>query len=51
MAVVIEAEEVMKLILRLSIHKILLEIYTSAEPQSGAMRKRLSSLKDDNTSQ
>lgn len=49
---VAEVEEVMKLIRRDgSIHKILLEIYQSAEPQWGALRKRIASLKEDNTSQ
>lgn len=31
-----------------SIHKILLQIYKSAEPQRGLARKRISSLKEDN---
>lgn len=34
-----------------SIHKILLEICKSAEPQWGTPRKRISSLKEDNTCQ
>lgn len=44
MAVVIETEEVMKLTLHkwidVSIHKILLEIYQSVEPQWGSYRKK-----------
>lgn len=35
----------------MSVHRTLLKVHKSAEPQWGAPRRRLSSFKDDNTSQ